>query len=110
MTTRMMILALSLGLTGVPALAAPATDQPSAEVRIGDLDLTTAQGQQRLETRVKSAARSLCGTGTRGLADIERRSRCIAAALSNARPQAERAIARAQDGTRLALLMVHAAR
>lgn len=107
MMTRTLILALSLGLTGVPALAA---EQPTAEVRIADLDLTTAQGQQRLETRVKSAARRLCSTGARGLAEMAHQSQCIEAALSNAKPQTERAIARAEGGTRLALLMIRAAR
>ncbi|WP_260583328.1 UrcA family protein [Sphingopyxis sp. PET50] len=107
MMTRSLILALSLAVAGTPAIAA---ERPTAEVRIADLDLATAQGQQRLETRVKSAARSLCDTGERGVAAMTRQSQCIAEVLASARPQADQAIARAGGGTRLALLMVRAAR
>ena len=107
MMTRTLILALSLTVAGAPALAA---EQPAAEVRIADLDLSTAQGQQRLETRVKSAARSLCNNGARGVAEMTRQSQCIADVLASAKPQADRAIARAEGGTQLALLMVRAAR
>lgn len=107
MMTRTLILALSLTVAGAPALAA---EQPTAEVRIADLDLSAAQGQQRLETRVKSAARSLCNNGARGVAEMARQSQCIADVLASAKPQADRAIARAEGGTQLALLMVRAAR
>jgi UrcA family protein len=106
MMTRTLILALSL-TAAAPALAAEA---PTAEVRIADLDLSTAQGQQRLETRVKSAARDLCATGERGVAAMTRQSECIADVMASAKPQADRAIARAEGGTQLALLMVRAAR
>lgn len=107
MMTRTLILALSLTVAATPALAA---ERPTAEVRIADLDLTTAQGQQRLETRVKSAARTLCSTGIGGTAERARETQCLADALAAAKPQADRAIARAQGGTRLALLMVRNAR
>lgn len=106
MMTRTLTLALSL-TAAAPALAAEA---PTAEVRIADLDLSTAQGQQRLETRVKSAARDLCSTGERGVAAMTRQSECIADVMASAKPQADRAIARAEGRTQLALLMVRAAR
>ncbi|WP_083734287.1 UrcA family protein [Sphingopyxis sp. KK2] len=106
MMTRTLILALSL-TAAVPAFAAEA---PTAEVRIADLDLSTAQGQQRLEIRVKSAARDLCVTGERGVAAMTRQSQCIADVMASAKPQADRAIARAEGGTQLALLMVRTAR
>ncbi|MBJ7441850.1 MAG: UrcA family protein [Sphingopyxis sp.] len=107
MMTRTLILALSLTVAGTPAIA---SEQPSAEIRIADLDLATAQGQQRLETRVKSAARHLCNTGARGVAAMTRQTQCIADAMASAKPQAERAIARAEGSTQLALLMVRDAR
>ena len=105
MMTRSLILALSL-TAAAPVLAAEA---PTAEVRIADLDLSTAQGQQRLEIRVKSAARDLCSTGERGVAAMTRQSQCIADVMASAKPQTDRAIARAEGGTQLALLMVRAA-
>ena len=46
----------------------------------------------------------------RAYAENARQSACIAAALANAAPQAEQAIAQAQGGTQLALLMIPAAR
>ncbi|APZ97321.1 hypothetical protein BWQ93_01545 [Sphingopyxis sp. QXT-31] len=106
MMTRTLILALSL-TAAVPAIAA---EGQTAEVRIADLDLSTAKGQQRLETRVKSAARSLCNAGIGGTAERARETQCIADALAAAKPQADRAIARAAGGTQLALLMLERAR
>lgn len=106
MMTRTLILALSL----TPAAPALAADAPTAEVRIADLDLSTARDQQRLETRVKSAARTLCHTGIGGTAERARETQCIADALAAAKPQADRAIARAAGGTQLALLMLERAR
>lgn len=110
MMTRTMILALSLTIGSAPALAAPAADHATATIRIDDLRLTSAADQQRLDTRIKSAARSLCGTDRRGTTEMARKSQCIADALASAKPQAERLVAQAQSGTQLALLMVTAAR
>ena len=107
MMTRTLILALSLTVAGAPAFAA---EQQTAEIRIADLDLSTAQGQQRLETRMKSAARSLCSTGDRGVSAKSLETQCINEVIASAKPQADRAIARAEGGTQLALLMVRAAR
>jgi UrcA family protein len=109
MTTRTLILALSLTIAATPAMAADT--EKVAAVRIDDLNLTRAADRERLDIRVKSAARSVCRSGIRGLADMTRQSECVAAAIARAEPQAERAIARAADGgTQLALLMVDAAR
>ena len=110
MMIRNTALALSLLLSGTSAIAAPAIDQPTAEIRIGDLDLATAQGQDRLHVRLTHAARNLCRTDSRRLADRVQEQQCVAAALASARTQADRAVARAQDGTQLALLMVSAPR
>ena len=107
MMTRTLILAVSLTVAGAPALAA---EQPTAEIRIADLDLTTAHGQHRLEARVKSAARDLCNTRDRGLSARALETQCIADVMASAKPQADRAIARAEGGTQLALLMVRPAR
>jgi len=106
--TRTLILALSLTAIAMPA-AAQAEDKATA-VRIDDLNLTRATDRDQLDSRLKSAARSVCQTGLRGTAENSRRAACVSAALAQAEPQAKRAIAQAQNGTQLALLMVSTAR
>jgi UrcA family protein len=108
MMTRTLILALSLTVAAVPAAAQ--TGGATAAVSTGDLDLTRAADRERLDTRLKSAAHRLCHSGLRGTAENARQSACIADALAHAEPQAKRAIAQAQGGTQLVLLMVQAAR
>lgn len=107
MMTRTLILALSL--TTAPAMAV-ANENRAVEVRIDDLNLTRTADRERLDTRLKSAARSVCRTGLRGAAETARQSACVSNALSSVELQAKQAIARAQSGTQLALLMVDAAR
>ena len=53
------ILAAALGAATL--LAAPAAAAPSVGVKYADLDLSTRAGQQKLERRIDSAARSVCG-------------------------------------------------
>ncbi len=108
MMTRTLILALSL--TAAAPVMAAGTGNPTVEVRIDDLDLTRAADRERLDTRLKSAARSVCRTGLRGAAENARQSACLAGVLANVEPQTRQAIARAQGGTQLALLMISAAR
>ena len=108
MMTRTLILALSLTVTALPAAAQ--TEVKTAAVQTGDLDLTNAADLQRLDTRLNSAARSVCRTGVRGVAERTRQAECVAATLARTTPQAERAIAGAQGKTQLALLMAHAPR
>ena len=108
MTTRTLILALSLTAAAVPATAQ--AEDKAAAVRIDDLNLSRAADRIQLNTRLKSAARSVCYTGLRGTAENSRRAACVSAALAQAEPLAERAIAQSQGGTQLALLMISAAR
>lgn len=108
MMTRTLILALSLSVAVVPA-AAWAEDK-TATVRIDDLDLTRTTDRERLDTRLKSAARSVCQTGARGAAENSRRAACISDALAQAEHQTRSAIAQAGRGTQLALLMIGTAR
>lgn len=110
MITRSTIFALALTLGAAPALAAPTSDAPTASVRIDDLNLSTEQGQQRLDVRIKKAARTVCYSGLRGLAAQAREAQCIDSALAVVQPEAARAVAQAQGGTQLALLMVSAVR
>ncbi|MDO9363018.1 MAG: UrcA family protein [Sphingopyxis sp.] len=109
MMIRTLILALSLNIAATPAMATE-SENKAAAIRTDDLNLTRAADRARLDVRVKSAARSICRLGTRGLAEMTRQSECVAEAIARAEPQAKRAIARAQNGTQLALLMVDAAR
>ena len=108
MMTRTLILALSLTAAAIPA-AAQAEDRAAA-VRIDDLNLARTTDRDQLDSRLKSAARSVCQTSLRGTAENSRRAACVSAALAQAEPQAKRAIAQAQNGTQLALLMVSTAR
>ena len=108
MMTRTLILALSLTTVAMPATA-QAKDE-TAVVRIDDLNLARAADRDQLNTRLKSAARSVCDNRTRGAAENGRRAVCVSAALAQAESHAQRAIAQAQGGTQLALLMVSAAR
>ena len=105
MMTRTLILALSFAAAVVVPAAAQAEDR-TATVRIDDLDLTRATDRERLDTRLKSAARSVCRTNLRRAGEGSRQAACLTAALAQAEPQAARAIAAAQDGSRLALLMI----
>ena len=108
MMTRTLILALSLTAIAMPA-AAHAEDK-AATVRIDDLNLSRATDRDRLDTRLKSAARAVCNTGLHGAAENSHRAACVSAALAQTEPQAKRAIAQAQNGTQLALLMISTAR
>ena len=113
MMTRSIALALSLTLAAAPAIAAPLTETSRSEVRTDDLDLTSARGQQRLEMRIKTAARRICNNGIGGVAGRAQQAECMADTLAAARPQTERAIAQAQGGqggTQLALLMLRSIR
>ncbi|WP_422060883.1 UrcA family protein [Sphingopyxis sp.] len=108
MMTRTLILALSLTAAAVPATAQ--TESATAVVRIDNLDLTRPADRERLDARLKSAARAVCYSGLRGTAETGRTAVCVSAALAQAEPQAKRAIVQAQGGTQLALLMVKTGR
>jgi UrcA family protein len=95
----------TLSITGSLLLSllspAMAGEPASATVETHDLDLAVPEDQARLETRVRSAARRICATNSRSIADLQFERACIADALSGAMPAAERAIAEAQAGQRV---------
>ncbi|WP_447763292.1 UrcA family protein [Sphingopyxis panaciterrae] len=101
MITRTAILAISLAF-GAPALAAPASDSATATVRIADLDLASASDRAMLDARLKSAARRLCRSDLRGTRELALETKCIAVALAGAKSQADRMVAAADRGLRLA--------
>lgn len=109
MMTRTLMIALSLTVAATPAIAAE-TDLAAIEVRTDDLNLAHSADRGRLDARLTTAARRVCQSGMRGAAEQARKSACVSEVLANAERQADRAVARAQGGTTLALLMLKAAR
>lgn len=96
---------LTLGLA-TPALTAPAPgtaglEPHSVRVEYGDLDLATAKGQQRLERRLRSAVREVCGasvpvSGTR--VQSPQVTRCMALARAGALEQYAALVSDARAG------------
>ncbi|MBO9498326.1 MAG: UrcA family protein [Novosphingobium sp.] len=73
---------IAIAVLGAAALSAPAF-AGSISVKYKDLDLSTAEGQKALDSRIESAARKVCGfneltVGTR-IPDKEARD-CVAEA------------------------------
>ena len=86
------------------AVSAPAmADVKTSEVQYQDLDLTSAAGQNRLATRIRSAVKSVCGNArVASLAEKQDVLRCQRAAMESAMPKAERTIARYAETKRVA--------
>lgn len=59
MKMQSLALAFAAAALAVPAVAAD--EVPSVGVRYGDLDLTSAEGQRKLDSRLERAAREVCG-------------------------------------------------
>lgn len=86
-----------------PALAQEAVTK-TAQVSVADLNLSSPAGVERLHNRVRSAARSVCGTNAPQ--DIDQRiayNQCQKAAIEGAKPQMDRLIAAAQTPERYAM-------
>ena len=66
---------------------------PTAIVPYGDLDLSRAAGQAALQGRVRRAANRLCTVDVRGVGPVMEERQCLAAALTQAQGQIDRAIA-----------------
>ena len=67
--------------------------RPTAIVSYGDLDLAHAAGQSVLNRRVRHAANLVCTSGARAVAVMMAERRCFSAALAEAQPRVEQAIA-----------------
>ena len=92
---------LAAGALAGPALAAPADD--SVVVPIGDLDLASEAGTERLQRRLRQAANHLCGRVAIAPARIREAVRdCQETALESADRQIALAAARARTDIRLA--------
>ncbi|WP_164116728.1 UrcA family protein [Sphingorhabdus sp. Alg239-R122] len=86
-----------------PAMVAAQTnDTVSVTVQTNDLDLANAKDRSRLDFRIKSAARKICGeNASRSIAASKIHKECIAQVVSNAQPTVELAVSKA--ATRVAL-------
>lgn len=86
-------LAISAGLAAAPpAAAAPKGTWRTHAVRYDDLDLTQQGGVRRLERRVATAVRIVCGPAPATSASAKDRLECMAAASANAQAKVEQAV------------------
>jgi UrcA family protein len=96
------ILMLSIGMLGGAAAQA---DQPriSQQVKLSDLDLATADGQQRAQARVHEVARTLCSrvADQLDLSHQQNYVKCIDTAVAKAGEQLQALINR-QSASKLA--------
>ena len=89
-------------MLGTALHAAPAPE--AITVSYADLDLSTSNGQARLERRVNKAANRLCRVDERGVANQKLSSECKSDVLAHAKPDMDAAIASSRTGTvRIAL-------
>ena len=103
MATPKLIL-LSLTAASTLFAAAPAmADVKTKEVRHADLDLSSVEGRDRLQTRIRQAVKQVCGS-PRGFTMEERQDQrnCEKDAFLKAAPQSERIIAAYMEKRRLA--------
>jgi len=97
-----MIKTLVLSAAALAAVPAAAKDAAAPKVLVpyADLDLASANGAAALETRVKRAARKVCGvTQAPGFREANYVRLCRARALSAARPQMTAALGRGGSAT-----------
>lgn len=92
--------AVSIAVSAVSAMSAPAfaAEAPRIEVRYNDLSLKSPQGAQELKVRVAQAARRVCATN--GVVDVQTyaaSAECRRVAVARAMPQVELALANAQN-------------
>ena len=75
-----------IGATAPAAAAEPGAR--TATVAYGDLDLAKSSGRHTLDARIHQAAQSVCFNGGRDLVSQHDYSRCIRAAVAEARSKA----------------------
>ena len=89
-------------MLGTALHAAPAPE--AVTVSYADLDLSSSNGQARLERRVNKAADKLCRAGERGVGNQKLSTECKADVLANAKTDIDAAVASSRTGTvRIAL-------
>jgi UrcA family protein len=93
----------ALALSSI-AIAAPAAAEPvSRNVEYSDLNLANAEGQKRLEARVKNAVRMICSSNHRvTLTEKQLENKCTAAATQAAMNDVKVAISNYNSNRRVA--------
>ncbi len=107
MSPRASLITTALSSLALIAVAAPAVAQThetrSVEVAYADLDLTTKAGAKRLETRVRFAAKSVCGPNPgRSLAAQQDYKNCVNTAITGGNKAMITVLAQARAGQTLA--------
>lgn len=102
---KMLVTAIAATLSTSAFAEAPA-DGNRTLVQIGDLDLTQIRDQKRLHNRIERAASRVCRSPMRGVAAAIAEEPCIKVAIASAQHGAERAIALANQATRIASLEI----
>lgn len=93
------VLAASALAMSTPAMAG----WKQKDVEFGDLDLSSAKGQQRLKTRINMAVKQVCASPRAyTLAQRADQSRCVKDATARAMPKAEQTIAAYVENRRFA--------
>ncbi len=91
--TGLAALTLAAAASAAPPIVVEGQQQPTATVSYADLDLGTAAGRARLDSRIRRAAKHLClDEGVRDLADRLEQKSCLNFAVASARPQIEQAV------------------
>jgi UrcA family protein len=101
------LIAACVSLLGSASVAQPPliVSKSAAPIRVvsfGDLNLTSAEGQARLSSRIRSAARSVCFEhNVEQVKFTVARRHCYDLAISGANQQMSEAVAQANTGTAL---------
>ena len=89
-------LAATIALLAPVAATAQAEEAATMTVNVEDLDLSSPQDQARMDTRIKTAARMICGnSGGKSFQDIKAQKECVSQAIAGSEPQARLAISKA---------------
>ena len=84
----LILIAALAGSAASPAFAQDGDERPTATVRYDDLNLWTAAGRERLDTRVRMAIRSMCAVDPRpSLRQRAEGRECEAIAKRSVEPQ-----------------------
>lgn len=68
----------------------------TAYIKLGDLDLTSEAGQQKLQHRVRYAVKNVCSTGSADLASRAEARACSDTTMERTMPEVKRLIAAAE--------------
>lgn len=104
MNKGLLVLGACALLTSVSATANPFADD-QAVLRLEGLDLSTADGQQRLAIRMDQAARAVCGDRLSSvhLAAAAKAEACRTAVIADIRVQIEARLAKAEQAQEIQL-------